>query len=198
MLINNAGRGGTTDFDERNFETFQTQIQLNVATTVQLTHLLLPELKRHPKSYVLNVSSLCIFFFLPRKQVYGGTKSFIYFFSKSLRKELQRQGVIVTVLCPGGINSNPAQYMLTRSTSALSRLAIMDPEEIAPIAVNGLIKGKERIIPGFMNRFFMCLDLIIPASLKNRLIRNEVNKLNLHEVEMLLRGERPDIGRKIA
>ena len=108
MLINNAGIGGTRQFDKTKIEVWQKHIQVNITGMVYLTHLLLPELKRHSRSYILNVSSLAVFFYLPGKQVYGATKSFIYFFSKSLRRELKKDGVQVSVLCPGGINSNPA------------------------------------------------------------------------------------------
>jgi short-subunit dehydrogenase len=168
MLINNAGTGGSVNFDERRFEYFKKQIELNVIATVQLTHLFLPELKKHQHSYILNVSSLCIFFFLQKKQVYGATKSFIYFFSKALRKELKEHHVSVTVLCPGGINSNPYQYMASNSLSGLSRCSVMNPEEIAPLAIDGLLKHKERIIPGKINRFYLWVEKIFPAWLKNK------------------------------
>ena len=158
-------------------------------TTVQLTHLFLPELKKHQRSYILNVSSLCVFFYLAKKQVYGATKSFIYFFSKSLRKELQQQGVNVTVLCPGGINSNPFQYMLNHQASFFGRISVMNPEDIAPIAIKGLLKGKERIIPGKLNRLFMWLDKLLPAWLKNKMTLQQMKKFNTLKVERLLKGE---------
>ena len=189
MLINNAGCGGTGFFEEYRFETFQKQIELNVMTTVQLTHLFLPELKKHERSYILNVSSLSVFFYLAKKQVYGATKSFVYFFSKSLRKELRQQGVNVTVLCPGGINSNPLQYMQKRSLSRIGRLSVMNPEDIAPLAIGGLLEGKERIIPGKLNRLFMWLDKLLPAWLKNKMTLQQMKKFNTLKVERLLKGE---------
>lgn len=191
MLINNAGCGGTAFFEESKFELLQKQIELNIMATVQLTHLFLPELKKHQHSYILNVSSLCVFFYLAKKQVYGATKSFIYFFSKSLRKELKQQGVNVTVLCPGGINSNPYQYLINRDGSFISRQSVMFPEEIAPMAIDGLLKGKERIIPGRLNRFFMFLDKLLPSWLKNKMTLRQVKKLNTQKVEKLLKGESP-------
>jgi len=47
MLINNAGIGGTRDFSETDFNIWQKHIQLNITGMVYLTHLLLPELKKH-------------------------------------------------------------------------------------------------------------------------------------------------------
>jgi hypothetical protein len=198
MLINNAGCGGTAFFEESQFELLQKQIEVNVMATVQLTHLFLPELKKYQRSYILNVSSLCVFFYLAKKQVYGATKSFIYFFSKSLRKELKQEGVNVTVLCPGGINSNPYQYLINRDGSFIGRQSVMLPEEIAPLAIDGLLNGNERIIPGRLNRFFIFLDKLLPAWLKNKMTLKQIEKLNPRKVEKLLKGEKTDDDKKAA
>ncbi len=82
MLINNAGIGSTAPFGETNPGFFEKQIRLNVLATTLITRLFLPDLEKRFPSYILNVGSLCSFFYLPKKQVYGGTKSFIYFFFK--------------------------------------------------------------------------------------------------------------------
>jgi hypothetical protein len=190
MLINNAGAGGYVNFDERGFEYFKNLISLNVLATVHLTYLLLPELKKHPKSYILNVSSLCIFFYLAKKQVYGATKSFIHFFSKSLRRELKKNGVTVSVLCPGGMNSNPSFYMLHRISNWLTRSAVMDPEEVAPIAMNGLLSGKERIIPGKWNRLFLWFDKILPGWLKEKMTTRQIKAFPAQQqIALLLKGK---------
>ncbi|MEJ7739469.1 MAG: hypothetical protein WKF97_18760 [Chitinophagaceae bacterium] len=106
------------------------------------------------------------FFFLVKKQVFGGTKSYIYFFSKSLHREVKAEGIYVSVICPGGMNTNIAVTLLNKSMSWLSRLSIMNPQELAPIAINGLLKGREVIIPGKLNQFLMLLDKLLPSSVK--------------------------------
>ncbi|SRR5260221_7666931 len=188
MLINNAGIGGTLDFSETDFYIWQKQIQLNITGLVHLTHLLLPELKRHPHSYIMNVSSLAVFFYLPQKQVYGATKSFIYFFSKSLRRELKPYNVHVSVLCPGGINSNPLHYLVNHGSTNIARSSSMTPEEVAITAINGLLKEKERIIPGKWNRLFIYLDKILPAFIKDKLIWKQVRNMKQQYAEALMQG----------
>ena len=118
------------------------------------------------------------FFYLPKKQVYGATKSFIYFFSKALRKEVEKDNVHVTVLCPGGMNTTPALTLMNKTGNYLSRLSIMNPEEVVPLAIDGLLHGKEVIIPGRINRLFMFLDKILPESIKKRLTARSMKKLN--------------------
>jgi short-subunit dehydrogenase len=80
MLINNAGVGGTEYFKEVNIDLLENQIKVNVLATTLLTRLFINELRENNPSFLLNVSSLGCFFYLPKKQVYGGTKSWIYFF----------------------------------------------------------------------------------------------------------------------
>jgi uncharacterized protein len=85
MLINNAGIGSTMFFKDGSPVFYEKQIRLNVLVTTMITRMFLPFLQRHACSYILNVGSLASFFYLPKKQVYGATKSFVYSFSKSLR-----------------------------------------------------------------------------------------------------------------
>lgn len=188
MLINNAGIGGTRQFDKTNFEVWQKHIQVNITGMVYLTHLLLPELKRHARSYILNVSSLAVFFYLPGKQVYGATKSFVYFFSKSLRRELKKEGVQVSVLCPGGINSNPTQYLMNYASTWITKSSCMLPEEVAHVAMRDLLRGKETIIPGKWNNVFVYMDKLLPAFIKERLISRQVINIRQQYAEALIQG----------
>lgn len=178
MLINNAGMGSTVLFEQGSPGLYEKQIRLNVLATTLITRLFLPLLQCHDRSYILNVGSLAGFFYLPKKNVYGATKSFIYFFSKSLKAELKKSSVRVSVLCPGGLNTNPAVTLMNRTGSCLSRLSIMDPAEVVPVAINGLLTGKEVIIPGRLNNFFVLLDKILPNAIKEILTGVTMRKVN--------------------
>jgi len=178
MLINNAGLGGTVLFEQGSPLLYEKQIRLNVLATTLITRLFLPLLQQHNNSYILNVGSLASFFCLPKKHVYGATKSFVYFFSKSLREELRNSSVQVSVLCPGGINTNPAITLMNKTGNYISRLSIMNPEEVAESALIGMFSGKEVIIPGTLNYSFMLLDKLLPAFIKKILTRITMNKLD--------------------
>jgi len=166
-LINNAGIGNTQMFEETSLEFIKNQIKLNILATVLLTNLFISQLKENSPSYILNIGSLCSFFYLPQKQVYGGTKSFIHFFSKSLRKELKGEEVSVSVACPGGMNTNFSTSLMNRKGNFLSRISILNPEQVAPVVIRKMLGGKEVIIPGAVNRFSIVLDKLLPAFLKN-------------------------------
>jgi short-subunit dehydrogenase len=176
-LINNAGMGGTHYFDERNAEFYCKQIELNVVSPTLLTHLFLQNLSQHTPAYILNVSSLASFFYLPKKQVYGGTKSYLVAFSRSLRRELKSRRISVSVICPGGMNTNAQMVFQNLNTHGLSRWSIMDPEAVAKIAINGMLKKKELIIPGFWNQVFMFFDKLLPKWYKEMLTDTSMKKV---------------------
>ena len=180
MLINNAGIGSTMMFEKGSVTLYENQIKLNVLATTLITRLFLENLKQSSTSYILNVGSMASFFSLPRKQVYGATKSFIYSFSKSIRKELEKDKVHVSVLCPGGMNTNLALTLMNKTGNCLSRLSVMNPEDVAPVAIDGLLKRKEVIIPGRMNKLFMFLNWLLPTWIKKIITNNGMNKLDPH------------------
>ncbi len=178
ILINNAGIGSTMLFSEGSLSFFQKQMNLNVNATTVLSYLFLDLLKKNGPSYILNVGSLCSFFFLAKKQVYGATKSFIYFFSKSLRRELQFDDVQVSVICPGGMYTNTSVCNMSRSLNWIGRKAMMKPEVVAKIAINELLKGREVIIPGFVNKMFLIMDKFLPSFIKKMITNDQMKSLN--------------------
>lgn len=191
ILINNAGIGNTRFFEEEDTGFFEKQIRINVLATTTLTHYFLPMLRQNAPAHILNVSSLACFFTIPRKQVYGGTKSFIYFFSKSLREELSDQNVNVSVLCPGGINSNAMQTMFNKSGSWISQRSLMNPECVARLTINFLFRKKDVIIPGLLNKTFVLLDRVVPAAIKKAIIKSQMGKLKSHQSPARVRRIEP-------
>jgi short-subunit dehydrogenase len=177
ILINNAGMGSTVLFDEGSPEFYEKQIGLNVLATTIITHLFIKNLRGEIPSYILNVGSMASFFNLSKKQVYGGTKSYIYYFSKSLKNELKNKGISVSVICPGGINTNVSVTLLNKNAPWTSRISIMNAEDVALIALDGLLRKKGVIIPGRLNKIFLFLNKILPAGIKALMTNSAMKKL---------------------
>jgi short-subunit dehydrogenase len=101
--------------------------------------------------------------------VYGGTKSYLVSFSRSLRRELKSKNVFVSTVCPGGMNTTPALILQNKNMTGMGRWSVMDPEDVAKIAITGMLAKKEVIIPGFWNRLFMLMDTLLPKWFKEML-----------------------------
>lgn len=194
MLINNAGIGGTHLFKERDTAFYERQIGLNVTAPTLLTHLLLDDLKRNNPSHILNVSSLAGFFFLPNKQVYGGTKSYLLSFSKSLRLELKDANVFVSTVCPGGMNTTLALTLQNMNLSGIGRWSVMNPEDAALITIKQMLQKKKVIIPGYWNHIFLALNKLLPESFKEWLMLLSL-KRKKEQTENEMRKEPVHIGR---
>ncbi len=178
MLINNAGIGGTAWFEDESAEQYASVIKLNVLATTLITRLFIKILEENTPSYILNIGSMAGFFHLPKKQVYCGTKSYIYSFSRALQKELKRHNIHVSVLCPGGMNTSIGLTLTNKTMPLLNRMSVMDPEDVAPLAIDGLLKRKNVIVPGKLNRWFLFMDKILPGYLKKLIMNKTTNKIN--------------------
>jgi len=177
VLINNAGIGGTFHFDEKDAEYYSKVISLNVIAPTILCRLFLPDLKKKAPSFIMNVSSLAGIFHLPHKQVYGGTKSYLLAFSKSLRRELKCENVFVSVLCPGGMNTRWQLAMENRMMGTwISRQSVMEPSDVAAIGIRRMFQKKELIITGFWNRCFLFWNQLFPKRIKDGLMNYQMAK----------------------
>jgi short-subunit dehydrogenase len=95
---------------------------------------------------------------------------------------LSPKGVNVSVVCPGGMNTNETIIKTNKANNWLARQSIMNPEEVAPIAINGLLNRKEIIIPGRMNKLFLLIDKLLPSFLIKMIANNHVNKFKSYLV----------------
>jgi len=177
VLINNAGLGNWSWFEDKNTDFYRTQIELNITNTVLLTRLFLNHIDKTKPSYILNVGSLGGHFIVPKKQVYGATKSFIGYFTRCLQLELSGTNVHISLLSPGGINTKPELLVMNHTLKGFAKATILEADYVAKTAIDGMLKGKKEIIPGFANRFLVVLDKIIPGFLKEIIIRRKLRSI---------------------
>lgn len=177
-LVNNAGILSRGFFYEMDDSYIIKQIEVNVLAPTLLTKLLLDNLKKSSPSAILNISSMAAFFPLQKKQVYCGTKSYLLSFSKSLRKELKKDNISVTTICPGGLNTTTNLCYQNRIMGWISRESILNPEVAAKIAIDGMMHKKMVIVPGFINKCFMFLDKLLPEFIKDLLANSEIKKFH--------------------
>jgi short-subunit dehydrogenase len=166
QLINNAGIGGTRKFEDVSAEYLDKIILLNIRATTMLTYLLLPLLKQHTKSFIINIASLAAFGPLPFKTIYPASKAFIYSFSRGLSKELRDTGVRVVVVAPGPFISNPDVAKRIMKQSILARLGVLSAREITRQTITGAERGQSVIIPGLWNKINRFLIRWVPEELR--------------------------------
>ena len=170
ILVNNVGIGKGGTFSSMSLKDIRHMMLLNNQVMVEMTYHFLLLLQQHHDAYILSLSSLEARLPLPYKAIYTGTKNFVYAFSLALAQELKFSSVKVSVLCPGPVLTNPEGLSRINAHGRRSKLLMMYPDEVARIAVNGMLRGKQVIVPGKLNSVFFKLGSILPVGLKMSLL----------------------------
>jgi short-subunit dehydrogenase len=163
FLVNNAGFGlmGLAASLDRAQQL--AMIDLNVRVLTELSLRFAGSLVRR-RGGILNVASVASFMPGPGLAVYHATKAYVLSFSEALHRELGDQGVRVTALCPGpvetefmaraGIPDNNFPQFLSRSA-----------ERVAQEGYDGLMRGRRVVIPGSTNYAAAHLARLMPRRL---------------------------------
>jgi short-subunit dehydrogenase len=176
VLVNNAGYGLWGKFEARSIESHNEMLQLNMLTVVQLTYALIPQLKQHPKSYILNVASTAAYQAVPTLSLYAASKSFVLLFTRGIRLELKDSGISVSCLCPGPTATDFVERAgMSAAIKKKSDTFSMTSDEVAKIGVDALYKGKAEIIPGLLNKIIVVFTALAPKWVTEK-IANDLYK----------------------
>ena len=158
-LILNAGITFADPFLSGDFETDAALIQTNVTANVQLIRGLLPGLKES-QGRILIIASLGGLTPLPYQSVYAGTKAFMINFGLSLREELKRENIKVSVFAPGGIKTEMTDIP---SMKALEK-DLAPVENVAAAAIKAYDKMPALTVPGTQNKLIAGFSKLAPRS----------------------------------
>ncbi len=179
MLINNAGIGGSNEFQKITSNYLDQIILLNIRAMVMLTHRLLPNIRKVKEAYILNIASMAAFSPMPYKTIYPASKAFVYSFSRGLQTELAGSGITVSVAHPGGMATNSDVAKRINRHNKLIKSTILSPEKTAAICIRQLLKKDPLVIPGLMNKisyvYLKCCPVWLQLIIFRYSLRKELN-----------------------
>jgi short-subunit dehydrogenase len=162
-------------------EEFDWVMAVNFRAVVRLTHALLPALKAHPGSHVVNVSSVFGIFAPAGQAAYSASKFAVRGFSEAVRHELAENGVGVTVVHPGGIRTRIAESARTGSGVSVeeyeqgrrqfAKLLTMDPAVAAAQIMDAIEKRRPRLLIGWSAKVPDVLVRLMPGSYWTLIVR---------------------------
>lgn len=187
ILINNAGMGYNGSFTSLPTEFYAKQIAINCQTPVYLCRLLIPQMLHLSHAHILNIGSLGAFFDMPHKEVYVASKAFMIAFSRSLYVFLKNTSISVSIICPGSIDTNHRMRMIHKEMKGIGKRSVMQPDEVAEIAIKGMFNHKRIFIPGNINKWLYWLNKFVPERIQRyfvdrEMIRQENLKRNVDEM----------------
>ncbi|MFM8744458.1 MAG: SDR family NAD(P)-dependent oxidoreductase [Cytophagales bacterium] len=168
-LVNNAGYGLWGRVDATPVDQLNNMMQLNMNAVVNMCHAMLPELKKQPKAYVMNIASTAAYQAVPTLATYAASKAFVVLFTRGLRRELKDSNISVTCVSPGATTTNFIDRAGMEAMKQRAEKFSMSPEAVASIAVNGMLKGKAEILPGFTNWFSVQLTYFVPKFIPEKI-----------------------------
>lgn len=163
VLVNNAGFGEYGKFaTETDLQKELDVIQVNVTALVYLTKLYAKDMVQRNEGKILMLGSIASVMPNPMMAVYGATKSFIYSFSEALRNELKDNNVSVTVLMPGATDTDFFNKAGAMNTVAQEMARSANPADVAKEGYDALMKGKDKVVAGFMNKLQVAAFHVLP------------------------------------
>lgn len=130
ILINNAGIGLFKDVDQMDPADFDRQIDTTLKGPWYMIRAAVPEMKLLDGGHIINISSIAGRVGFKRGSAYCAAKAGVNLMSDCLMQELREDGIKVTVLAPGSVDSRFHQEALPAAHQK-DNSWMLTPEEIA-------------------------------------------------------------------
>ncbi len=131
ILVNNAGIGILGPLAEMTTEQWDRIMAINARGPFLLCREAIPYLQRQGQAFIINVASVVGVKGYVNQAAYSASKHALMGMSKALAKEVQKDGIRVHAICPGGVDTE----MVSQLRPDLDRSVLMQPEEIADIVL---------------------------------------------------------------
>jgi short-subunit dehydrogenase len=125
VLVNNAGVPGAGPFAKADLKAIDRCIEVNFRSVVHATKVFVPAFLDAKRGHIVNVASLAGRYATPNVSVYSATKHAVVAFSESLNVSLSREGILVTTVNPGFVQTEGFPNL------DVPPLLVMRPERVA-------------------------------------------------------------------
>lgn len=175
ILINNGGRGFRGLVQDTEMEIHKQIMDVNYFGTVALTKGVLPSMIANKSGQIAVISSLTGKFGTPMRSAYAASKHALHGFFDALQAEVFKEGVKVTMICPGFVSSNLLTKSLTADgglygEEAESAYKRMPADVFAQKALKAIERQKEEVYIGGTEKLAIYAKRFIP-SIFNHFIR---------------------------
>ncbi|NQU64560.1 MAG: SDR family oxidoreductase [SAR324 cluster bacterium] len=176
VLFNNAGITQRSYVRETTLQVDQRVMNTNFFGSVALTKAILPSMLKRETGHIVVTSSVSGKMGVPLRSAYCASKHALHGFFDAMRAELWDQGIRVTIICPGFVQTQVSVNALIGDGSSYQKMDEatangITPENCANEIIKAMVEGKDELILAqgkerfgvFMKRFF--------PSIFNKLIR---------------------------
>lgn len=127
VLVNNAGAAISKSFDSSTPSDWDALMNLNARAPFFLTQAALPALRQSPAGVIINIGSVVSVKGYENQSVYTASKHALAGWTKTLAKEVAKDGIRVHLITPGGV----ATDMVRQMRPDIDEADLIQSEEIA-------------------------------------------------------------------
>ncbi|HKP73034.1 MAG TPA: SDR family oxidoreductase [Pyrinomonadaceae bacterium] len=178
ILVNNGGVSQRSLAKDTSFEVDRALININYLGTVCLTKAVLPSMLERRVGHIVVVSSLVGHVGTPLRSAYAASKHALHGFFDSLRAEVWRENVNVTIVCPGYIRTDVSINAFAGDGSKFNRMDKnqergMRPEECAARILDAVARGREEVLIGGKEKWAVLIKRLWPSRF-SKLVRERI------------------------
>ena len=168
ILVNNGGVSQRSLAKETLLSVDRKIMEVNFFGAIALSKYLLPGMIENNGGHFVNVSSLVGKFGTPFRSGYSASKHALHGFFDSLRAEMWKDNIKVTMICPGFIRTSVSLNALTESGENFNKMDNaqakgMDPTICAQKIIRAIKKEKEEVYIGGKEKYGIYLKRFFPA-----------------------------------
>ena len=174
-LFHCGGVSQRSSVGETSMEIQRRIMEINYFGAVALTRAVLPAMIARKSGHFVVVSSLSGKISTARRSAYAASKHALHGFFDALRAEVYKEGIRVTLVCPGYIKTNLSLNALTGDGAAHGQMDPtqakgMAPQELAKRILQAVERNEEEVLIGGKEVLAVYLKRFFP-SLYSRMIR---------------------------
>lgn len=178
LVMLNAGISQRTSVEDTSMDMIRKIMQVNYFAPVEIAKEILPLMKARGYGKIAVTTSIAGRFGFPLRCGYSSSKFALYGFFETLQAECHKDGIQVTIICPGRVCTNISRYALDKGGKPHGKLdpgqaSGMSAEEAAKIIIPAIGKGKREVLVGrkellmvYVKRFFPGLCAILSRKIK--------------------------------
>ncbi len=167
LLINSGGISQRSLVRDTLVSVDRQVMEINFFGSIALSKYLLPSMLNNKSGHFINISSLVGKFGTPYRSGYAASKHALHGFYDSLRAELWKENIKVTMICPGFIKTNVSINAMTEKGEKSNKMDEaqakgMAPDLCARKIISAIKKEKEEVYIGGKEVYAVLLKRFFP------------------------------------
>lgn len=168
ILVNNGGMSQRSEVYETPMEVDRRIMEVNYFGNIALTKAVLPHFRKQQSGTFVVISSIAGKFGFFLRSAYSASKHALHGFYESLMLEEEKNGIQVTIACPGKINTNISVNALNKAGEKHGEMdhnqaTGMSAEKCAALLIQAVSKGKREILIGNKEIKAVTLKRLLPG-----------------------------------